>query len=131
MIKPMLENTDAIFIKKTLTVILVGVFLFTNTLSWAKEERLFSTAIENKSFSSCPADDTKLAPPSKLDSEDFKYSLTVGAICKHIEHDGNLDDKSYLNDVLARLDAEKNRNITVLPHEIIIEIPNEGLAIRY
>jgi hypothetical protein len=131
MTKPMIKNNSVIFIRKTLAVILVGVFLFTNTLSWAKEERLFSTEIENQSFSSRPADNSKLAPPSKLSSEDFKYSLTVGAICKHVEHDGNLDDKSYLNDVLARLDAEKNHNITVLPYEITIEIPSEGLAIRY
>jgi hypothetical protein len=131
MTKPMFKNNSVILIKKTLTVILVGVFLFTNTLSWAKEDRLFSTAIEDKSFSSRSADNTKLAPPSKLNREDFKYSLTAGAICKHIERDGNLDDKSYLNDVLARLDAEKNRSITVLPYEIIIEIPSEGLAIRY
>ncbi|MBU0895996.1 MAG: hypothetical protein KJ584_05305 [Candidatus Omnitrophica bacterium] len=131
MTKSILKNSSMILIKKTLTVIIIEVFLFTGTFGWAKEERLFSTAIENKLFSSHPADNTKLAPPSKLESEDFKYSLTVGAICKHVEHDGNLDDKSYLNDVLARLDAEKSSNITVLPHEIIIEIPNEGLAIRY
>lgn len=124
-------NTDRIS-RKTLAVILVGVFLFTNTLSWAQEDRFFSTGMEKKAFSSDPVtQNNKLAPPSKLNSEDFKYSLTVAAICKHIEHDGNLDDKSYLNDVLARLNAEKNSNITVLPYEIIIEIPNEGLAIRY
>ncbi|MDD3906027.1 MAG: HAD hydrolase-like protein [Candidatus Omnitrophica bacterium] len=116
---------------KTLTVILLWVFLFTGTFGWAKEARLFSTAIENKSFSSYPVDNNKLAPESRLNSEDFKYSLTVTAICKHVEHDGNLDDKSYLNDVLARLDAEKNSNITVLPYEIVIEIPNEELAVRY
>lgn len=147
MTKPLLKNNGVMFIKKALAVVLVGVFLsfefasgqilslpkdlFTNTLSWAKEERLFSTGIEDKSFSFHPVDNNKLAPESRLHSEDFKYSLTVAAICKHIEHDGNLDDRSYLNDVLARLDAEKNSNITVLPYEIIIEIPNEGLAIRY
>jgi hypothetical protein len=131
------------FIKKTVALILVGVFLLvpnlnevngsgsTNTLSWAKEEGLFSAGTENSFISSGPAQKSKLAPSSRLNSEDFKYSLTVGAICKHVEHSGNLDDKSYLTDVLARLDTKKNPNITVLPYEIIIEIPNEGLAVRY
>lgn len=97
-------------IKKALAVILVGAFL----------------------SSSCLADqNNKLAPSSKLNNENFKYPFTVGAICKHIEHDGNLDDKAYLSDVLARLDTGKNHNIAVLPHEIIIEIPSESLAVRY
>ena len=124
MIKPLLKHNDVI-------IILIGVFLFTSTFGWAKEERLFSTVIENKPFSSRPADNNKLAPESRLNSEEFKASLTVAAICKHVEHDGNLDDKSYLRDVLARSDAGKNSNITVLPYEIIIEIPSEGLAVRY
>lgn len=119
------------FRKKALAVILAGVFLFTNTVSWATEEELFLTGMRNDASSSSPADNDKLAPPSKLNDEEFKYSLTVGAICKHVEHDGNLDDKSYLNDVLARLDAGKNPNVMVLPYEIIIEIPHEGLAVRY
>lgn len=104
------QKNSGKFIKKTLAIILAGVFLLTNILSWA---------------------DNTLAPASKLNSEDFKYSLKVAAICKYIEHEGNLDDKFYLNDVLARLDAEKNSSITILPHEIIVEIPNEGLAVRY
>ena len=132
MISNIKSKHSGILIRKALAVILVGVFLSSYTLSWAKEEELFLTGMGNNASSSSPAtQNNKLAPPSKLDSEDFKYSLTVGAICKHVEHDGNLDDRSYLNDVLARLDADKNHNITVLPYEIIIEIPNEGLAIRY
>jgi len=119
------------FIKKTLTVILAGAFLCTNTFCWAKEEEPFSAGTENAALSSGPADNNKLAPSSRLNSEEFKISLTVAAICKHIENDGNLDDKSYLNDVLARLDAGKNPNITVLPYEIMIEIPSENLAVRY
>ena len=108
-------RNDIIFLKKTLTVILVGVFLFTSTFGWAKGGELFSTAIENEASSSSLAKNSKLAPSSRLNNEDFKTSLTVAAICKHVEHDGNLDDKSYLNDVLARLDPGKNPNITILP----------------
>jgi len=93
--------------KKAFAGFLAGVFLFTSTLGWA------------------------LAPQSEFNIEEFKGLLTVAAICKHIEHDGNLDDRSYLNDVLARLDAPKNSNIKVFPHEIIVEIPNEALAVRY
>jgi len=104
-------GNDVKFLKKTLTVVLVGVFLCTSTLSFAEND--------------------SLAPFLRLNNEEFKTSLTVAAICKHIEHDGNLDDKSYLNNVLARLDVGKNPNIIVLPHEVIIEIPAEGLAIRY
>lgn len=120
------------FIKKTFTGLLVGVFLFNSAFSWAQEEELFSAVTENQSFSSGLTIKNKLSPPSRFDYEELlKHSLTVAAICKYIEKEGNIDDKSYLNDVLARLDADKNPNITVLPYEIIIEIPEEGLAIRY
>lgn len=120
-----------IVLKKTLTGVLVGVFLFTITFGWAEGERPFSARTEDATFSSRLADNNKLAPESRFESEDFKYSLTVVAICKHVEHDGNLEEKSYLNDILTRLGTEKNSHITVLPYEIIIEIPNEGLAVRY
>ena len=123
-------STDSI-LRKTLAVILVGVFLLTGTFGWAKEEELFLTGMGNNASSSRPADNNKLAPASRFSGQEFKTSLTVAAICKHVEHDGSLDDKSYLNDVLTRLDAGKNPNITVLPYEILIEIPNEGLAVRY
>lgn len=83
------------------------------------------------SYAITDSSDSTLAPPLQLNNENFKRSLTVAAICKHVEHDGNLDDRSCLSDVLARLDAKKNSDITVLPYEIIIEIPNEGLAVRY
>jgi len=110
------------FLKKTLTVVLVGAFLFTplDIVLPAGQTNILNAA-----------EDSNLAPALRLDSEEFKASLTVAAICKHIEHDGSLDDKSYLNDVLARLDAGKNPNIAVLPYEIIIEIPAEGLVVRY
>jgi hypothetical protein len=105
---------NSIPIKNAIAVILAVAFLFTGAIV-------------------CPdqIDNTKLAPPSQLNSEDFRYSLTVGAICKYIERDGNLGNGSSLNDVLARLGADKNHSITVLPHEIIIEVPNERVAIRY
>ena len=101
-------------IKNAIAVILAVAFLLTGTIAWPDQ-----------------VDNTKLAPPSQLSSDGFKYSLTVGAICKYIERDGNLGDGSSLNDVLARLGADKNHNITVLPHEITIEVPNESVAIRY
>src|SRR3989338_7632761 len=84
--KPAHKNNSAILIKKTLTVILAGVFLFTNTFGWAEEERLFSTAIENKPFSSRPADNNKLAPSSILSSREFKTSFAANAICELIEN---------------------------------------------
>lgn len=101
-------------IKNAFAVILACIFLLTGTAAWPDH-----------------IDNTKLAPPSQLNSEDFKYSLTVGAICKYIERDGNLGKDSALADVLVRLDADKNPNIRLSPHEIIIEIPDEKLAIRY
>lgn len=104
------KNTREI-IRKTLAGVLVGVFLFTSTIGWAEEERLSSARTEGIAFSSHPADNTKLAPPSKLNSDEFKYSLTVAAICNHVERDGNLDDKSYLNDVSARLGAMANPQV--------------------
>lgn len=105
---------NSIPIKNAIAVILAVAFLFTGAIV-------------------CPdqIDNTKLAPPSQLNSKDLRYSLTVGAICKYIERDGNLGSGSSLNDVLARLGADKNHSITVLPHEIIIEAPNERVAIRY
>ena len=46
---------SGIFIKKALAVILAGVFLFTNTFCWAKEEELFLTGMGNNASSSSPA----------------------------------------------------------------------------
>ena len=56
---------DMKFLKKTLTVILAGVFLFTSALS--------------------SAENSSLAPSSRLNSKEFKTSFTVGSICELIE----------------------------------------------
>ena len=46
------NKKSEILVKKTFAVILAGVFLFTNTFCWAKEEEPFSAGTENTALSS-------------------------------------------------------------------------------
>lgn len=121
--------------KRTLTAVLAGTFLLTNTLSWAGEERLFSTAIENKSFSSHPANNVKLSPALRTSAAEFKELYKTVAICRLIEKNGGIGDASSVKDVLAKLPDIKDKfgsaHFSVLPDEVIIEVPDEALAIRY
>lgn len=75
-----------------------------------------------------------LAPELRT-ATDFKEFYTAVSICRTIEQKGSLDSNSYLNDILSRLETLKRNyrdlSITVLPHEVIIDIPDEGMAVRY
>lgn len=76
-----------------------------------------------------------LAPELRTVTSEFKEFYTATSICKIIEQGGNLGSNSYLNDILPRIEALKkdyrNLSVTILPHEIVIEIPDEGMAVRY
>ena len=61
-----------VIVKKTLASFLAGVFLFTNTLGWAQEERLFSAVTENNALSSRLADKRDLAPPTRVMTKNFQ-----------------------------------------------------------
>ena len=77
----------------------------------------------------------QLSAPSKINNSHFKELYTAASICRFIEQDGTLDNKSYLNNLLDKLEAIKtnyeNIYVSILPYEVIIEIPNEGMAVRY
>jgi len=119
------------FIKKTFTGLLVGVFLFNCTFGWAQGEKLFSTDTENMSFSSGPAKHSKLAAKLRTTLSGFKERCKAAAICRFIEKNIN----SSLEDVRTQFQNVKsnfeNIHFSFLPNEIIIEIPEEGMAVRY
>lgn len=73
-----IKRTELVLAKKTLTVFLVGVFLFTNGLGWAQEEKLFSSATENKPFSSGLVNKDKLAPHTQLPDSEFREKFAMG-----------------------------------------------------
>lgn len=131
MLKLPIKKTNSI-IKKALASFLAGAFLFSNTLGWAQEERLFSTAIENIASSSRPAQSAKLAPALRASSSGFKELYKAAAICRLIESEGSFDS---VKDIVARLADIKsgfdNVHFKILPNEILIEIPDEGMAVRY
>ncbi len=133
MINQKTSKKTEILVRRALAVILAGVFLSTNTLSWAKEERLFFTAIEDTAFSSRPANNIKLSPALRTGSDEFKGLYKAAAICKFIEKAKDLTD---IKDILAKIgDVESITNAAHLsvksPAEVIIEIPSEGVAVRY
>lgn len=76
-----------------------------------------------------------LAPELRTATPAFKEFYTAASICRTIEQEGNLDSNSYINDILPRIEALKknydNVSVTILPHEVVIEIPAEGMAVRY
>lgn len=118
---------------------LAGVFLFASTLGWAQEERLFSAGTGNNAFSSGPAKNSKLAAELRTAKPDFKELYKAVAICHLIEDSKDLDDSGTIKYILDRLQDVKNKfqriyfTITPndIPNEIIIEIPDEGMAVRY
>lgn len=114
----MSNNNYGKILKKTLAGILAGVFLSTSTISWAQEENV---------------NNNKLAASLRTTSSDFKELYRAVAICDFIERDGSLNGIAGISD---KLQAVKNgfNNIhfsVISPHEVIIEIPDEGLAVRY
>ncbi|MDD5634434.1 MAG: hypothetical protein PHW46_04060, partial [Candidatus Omnitrophica bacterium] len=80
----MFSLKNVLFLKKTLAVILAGIFLFTNAVSWAQEEKLFSTAKKNNVLSSGLVQDNKLAPSLRTKNEKFrKLFLTAQLLPPH------------------------------------------------
>ncbi|MDD5495657.1 MAG: radical SAM protein [Candidatus Omnitrophica bacterium] len=125
------------FIKKTLAAVLAGVFLFTNTFSWAQEEKLFLTGMGNTS-SSGPANTSKLAPKLFLANAEKRAELQAALICDLIEKNANYGkkiDEVNLRDLLlwkgAKDRAFDNCTFQILPGEIRINIPQSNLSVRY
>jgi hypothetical protein len=63
----------------------------------------------------------------------FANSYTVAAICRAIERYVSLDDQEATNNIYTWATSSPNTDvqITLGAHEVIIDIPGEGLAIRY
>lgn len=88
----------------------------------------------SQSLRSLRPDTSALAPALRSTSAEFHNSFIVAEICRHVESSGSFADKKLdLGYVSERLKAYRNPQVTisVLPYEIIIEIPSEGLAVRY
>ncbi len=75
-----------------------------------------------------------LAPELRTATPEFKEFYTAASICRTIEQ-GNLDSNSCIDNIFPKLEALKrsyrNVSITILPHEVIVDIPGEGMAVRY
>ncbi len=97
---------------KVISSFLVVTFLFTGTVMPASQN-------------------TKLAPGIRLADDEFRSKFAVANLARLIEDDNELDGLSSLAELINRLGAPGNPNILVLPGEIIIEIPDRGLAVRY
>ncbi len=75
--------------KKAFAAAIAGVFLFTSTLGWAEEEKLFSAGTGNNAFSSGPADKTQLAAPLSSPTPEFKkrFIMRMAALPHPAAHD--------------------------------------------
>jgi len=124
-------------IKKTFAVILAGVFLFTNTFGWAKEDKLFSAGTENKSFSSGPASNSKLAPKILLSDAEKQAEFQAALICEIIEKRAlsNYGKPVYLDDIFFWKNSSEKEfegcRFERLGDEIRIYLPTANIAVRY
>jgi hypothetical protein len=75
----------------------------------------------------------KLSPPISFQINEFANSYTVAAICRAIEKYVSLDDREAINNIYTWATSSPNADvqITLGAHEVIIDIPGEGLAVRY
>ncbi|MDP3763221.1 MAG: methyltransferase domain-containing protein, partial [bacterium] len=103
-------------IRKTLTVILIWAFLFTNISAWADGN-------------------TNLSPSLRTNASGFKEVYKAAAICRFIEKNGEVGDASSIQDILIKLHDVTNKfeaiHFLIPSNEVVIEVPSEGLAIRY
>ena len=114
-------------IRKALAGFLAGAFLFTNTLGWAQEERLFSTAIENTASSSGPDHDSKLAPRLLLTDAERRAVFQASLICELVEERaryGKPIEEIGLGDLSLWKNATDGEfecfSLKLLPHKLII-----------
>lgn len=73
-----------------------------------------------------------LSPFSRINDPHFRKSFTALSLCELIEKEGGVDS---LDNVRERLQTVRDQydsiNITFLPSEVVIDIPDDGIAIRY
>jgi shikimate 5-dehydrogenase len=64
---------------------------------------------------------------------EFANSYTVAVICRAIEKYVSLDDQETINNIYTWATSSPNTDVRITPgaHEVIIDIPGEGLAVRY
>lgn len=100
--KKMLTKNDKNVIRKTLTGLLVGVFLFNNVFAWAQEERLFSATTENMTLSSYQVKH-KLSPKLRLTQGRFREDFEKGYLL--LAHDAIND---YINQKIEEINGFEN-----------------------
>ena len=107
------------FVKKILAVFLVANFLFLHTDCHAEV--------------SPPRGN--LAAESRIACPAFQEIWKAAAICRAIEKSGSTDAAHGVKDVLDRLEDLKgsftNIRFSILPGEVIIDVPAEKFAVRY
>jgi hypothetical protein len=78
----------------------------------------------------------QLLPELKTSQSNFEELYALAAICALVEKQGKLWQGMPLEDFLHKLFAiDQNERLclyaVILPHEIIIELPDEGIGVRY
>lgn len=102
---------------KTISMLIAGIFLL-------------QTVLHASDLST-----DNLSPKLRLTEPDFKELFTAAGICKFLEGEGRINDKSDLDDIISNLEKVQRGygelSITKTLYEVIIEIPQEGMAVRY
>ena len=104
-------------IRKVTAILFIGIFCLYN-ITFA----ITNTAINEK-----------LSPPLSLQLEAFEKSYTVAAICKAIEQYVSLDNEKAIDNICSWANKIPNSDTQIIAgkDEVIIEVPEEGLAVRY
>ena len=102
---------------RTIAIMLIGVFSLSNIVFAIADNTVHE----------------KLSPPISFQLEEFENSYTVAAICRSIEQCVALDNEKAIDNICSWVHKSPNSDvqITLGIHEVIIDIPGEGLAVRY
>ena len=75
----------------------------------------------------------KISSPLSFQMEEFGNSYTVAAICRSIEKFVSLDNEKAIGNICSWANKAPNSEMVITSgiNEIIIDIPREGMAIRY
>jgi len=128
--KTNLPKSAKMIIQKTLAVFIAGVFLFTSTIGWAQEERLFSTGMEKNAFSSSLADKDDLAPATRMTKAEFRDAYQLGyTLLAHEAVNKVIGDYIYSH---FKVSEDTKADISGLPQyrtELVngIEVPIVGI----
>ncbi|MFH1878451.1 MAG: deaminase [Candidatus Omnitrophota bacterium] len=89
---------------------------------------------QNSAGASCTLQQT-LSPPLSVNSPEFKEKYKTACICSFVEREGCLSSNSGLMDAVKMIEQvskrEKDLFTSYGPYEIVIDVPEEKMAVRY